>query len=185
MFIWFEIFFCLNTFVHLVLFQVKKQILDEEIFCSPEASVLLASYAVQAKVKDQCKVEAKSCLFIHKLIRNCIFILITVWRLWSKFSQTRLPGSRWTAAKKSKYLVLYVVLFFWVNVNVWGVFFFLTQGSDAVPNDSWHVGGENHSLVCWAQRHRKVGLTCVINTRSNCRPVKRFNCKTEEHILKK
>lgn len=127
MFICFEIFFCLNTFVHLVLFQVKKQILDEEIFCSPEASVLLASYAVQAKVKDQCKVEAKSCLFIHKLIRSCIFILITVWRLWSKFSQTRLPGSRWTAAKKSKYLVLYVVLFFWVNVNVWGVFFSNTR----------------------------------------------------------
>lgn len=33
-----------------ILTQVKKQILDEEIFCSPEASVLLASYAVQAKV---------------------------------------------------------------------------------------------------------------------------------------
>ncbi|KAM9782362.1 merlin-like isoform X2 [Syngnathus typhle] len=32
--------------------QVKKQILDEEIFCSPEASVLLASYAVQAKYGD-------------------------------------------------------------------------------------------------------------------------------------
>uniref|UniRef100_A0AAQ4RZ16 FERM domain-containing protein n=1 Tax=Gasterosteus aculeatus aculeatus TaxID=481459 RepID=A0AAQ4RZ16_GASAC len=32
--------------------KVKKQILDEEIFCSPEASVLLASYAVQAKYGD-------------------------------------------------------------------------------------------------------------------------------------
>uniref|UniRef100_A0A3P9L3R8 Neurofibromin 2b (merlin) n=1 Tax=Oryzias latipes TaxID=8090 RepID=A0A3P9L3R8_ORYLA len=32
--------------------RVKKQILDEEIFCSPEASVLLASYAVQAKYGD-------------------------------------------------------------------------------------------------------------------------------------
>ncbi|KAM3869347.1 NF2, moesin-ezrin-radixin like (MERLIN) tumor suppressor b [Diretmus argenteus] len=32
--------------------EVKKQILDEEIFCSPEASVLLASYAVQAKYGD-------------------------------------------------------------------------------------------------------------------------------------
>lgn len=31
-------------------FQVKKQILDEKIYCPPEASVLLASYAVQAKV---------------------------------------------------------------------------------------------------------------------------------------
>ncbi|XP_044143186.1 merlin-like [Bufo gargarizans] len=34
---------------HLFFLQVKKQILDEEIICSPEASVLLASYAVQAK----------------------------------------------------------------------------------------------------------------------------------------
>ncbi|XP_058141965.1 merlin-like isoform X3 [Dasypus novemcinctus] len=31
---------------------VKKQILDEEIYCSPEASVLLASYAIQAKYGD-------------------------------------------------------------------------------------------------------------------------------------
>ncbi|XP_051537673.1 merlin-like isoform X1 [Myxocyprinus asiaticus] len=37
---------------HLFFLQVKKQILDEEIFCSPEASVLLASYAVQAKYGD-------------------------------------------------------------------------------------------------------------------------------------
>ena len=29
--------------------QVKKQILDEKIYCPPEASVLLASYAVQAR----------------------------------------------------------------------------------------------------------------------------------------
>ncbi|RMC10789.1 hypothetical protein DUI87_12501 [Hirundo rustica rustica] len=35
---------------HLFFLQVKKQILDEEIYCSPEATVLLASYAVQAKV---------------------------------------------------------------------------------------------------------------------------------------
>lgn len=34
---------------HLFFLQVKKKILDEEIFCSPEASVLLASYAVLAK----------------------------------------------------------------------------------------------------------------------------------------
>uniref|UniRef100_H3BHZ9 NF2, moesin-ezrin-radixin like (MERLIN) tumor suppressor b n=1 Tax=Latimeria chalumnae TaxID=7897 RepID=H3BHZ9_LATCH len=37
---------------HLFFLQVKKQILDEEIYCSPEASVLLASYAVQAKYGD-------------------------------------------------------------------------------------------------------------------------------------
>ncbi|XP_013930965.1 PREDICTED: merlin-like, partial [Thamnophis sirtalis] len=35
---------------HCCLVQVKKQILDEKIYCPPEASVLLASYAVQAKV---------------------------------------------------------------------------------------------------------------------------------------
>nr|KAF6312012.1 neurofibromin 2 [Pipistrellus kuhlii] len=32
--------------------KVKKQILDEKIYCPPEASVLLASYAVQAKYGD-------------------------------------------------------------------------------------------------------------------------------------
>ncbi|KAJ6659073.1 hypothetical protein lerEdw1_019376 [Lerista edwardsae] len=37
---------------HLFFLQVKKQILDENIFCPPEASVLLASYAVQAKYGD-------------------------------------------------------------------------------------------------------------------------------------
>ncbi|XP_006640249.1 NF2, moesin-ezrin-radixin like (MERLIN) tumor suppressor a [Lepisosteus oculatus] len=37
---------------HLFFLQVKKQILDEEIYCPPEASVLLASYAVQAKYGD-------------------------------------------------------------------------------------------------------------------------------------
>ncbi|XP_062446376.1 merlin isoform X3 [Rhea pennata] len=35
---------------HLFFLQVKKQILDEKIYCPPEASVLLASYAVQAKL---------------------------------------------------------------------------------------------------------------------------------------
>lgn len=39
-----------NITQHLFFLQVKQQILDEEIYCSPEASVLLASYAVQAKV---------------------------------------------------------------------------------------------------------------------------------------
>ncbi|XP_072834456.2 merlin isoform X1 [Pogona vitticeps] len=37
---------------HLFFLQVKKQILDEEIFCSPEVTILLASYAVQAKYGD-------------------------------------------------------------------------------------------------------------------------------------
>uniref|UniRef100_A0A8C9S966 NF2, moesin-ezrin-radixin like (MERLIN) tumor suppressor n=1 Tax=Scleropages formosus TaxID=113540 RepID=A0A8C9S966_SCLFO len=37
---------------HLFFLQVKKKILEEEIYCPPEASVLLASYAVQAKYGD-------------------------------------------------------------------------------------------------------------------------------------
>ncbi|KAL6040977.1 hypothetical protein STEG23_035953, partial [Scotinomys teguina] len=37
---------------HLFFLQVKKQILDGKINCPPEASVLLASYAVQAKYGD-------------------------------------------------------------------------------------------------------------------------------------
>lgn len=39
--------------------QVKKQILDEKIYCPPEASVLLASYAVQAKVGTEGFSEGK------------------------------------------------------------------------------------------------------------------------------
>nr|XP_046202711.1 NF2, moesin-ezrin-radixin like (MERLIN) tumor suppressor a [Oncorhynchus gorbuscha] len=37
---------------HLFFLQVKNNILEEEIYCPPEASVLLASYAVQAKYGD-------------------------------------------------------------------------------------------------------------------------------------
>lgn len=36
--------------------------------------------------------------------------------------------------------------------------FMRVAGFDAVPDDSGHVGGENHSLVCGAQRHRQVGF---------------------------
>ena len=35
---------------HLFFLQVKQSILNMDIFCPPEASVLLSSYAVQAKV---------------------------------------------------------------------------------------------------------------------------------------
>jgi merlin protein len=37
---------------HLFFLQVRQQILDMEIYCPPEATVLLASYAVQAKYGD-------------------------------------------------------------------------------------------------------------------------------------
>lgn len=49
------IFFC-------TIEQVKKQILEEKIYCPPEASVLLASYAVQAKVG-----------FLHFARLKCIY----------------------------------------------------------------------------------------------------------------
>ena len=35
---------------HLFYLQVKESILTENVYCSPEASVLLASYAIQAEV---------------------------------------------------------------------------------------------------------------------------------------
>ncbi len=35
---------------HMFYLQVKASVLNEEVYCSPEASVLLASYAVQAEV---------------------------------------------------------------------------------------------------------------------------------------
>ncbi|XP_044304938.1 merlin isoform X4 [Varanus komodoensis] len=41
-----------ETTQRLFFLQVKKQILEEKIYCPPEASVLLASYAVQAKFGD-------------------------------------------------------------------------------------------------------------------------------------
>lgn len=39
---------------HLFFLQVKQAILSMDIYCPPEASVLLASYAVQAKVSLKC-----------------------------------------------------------------------------------------------------------------------------------
>lgn len=38
---------------HLFFLQVKQAILLMDIYCPPEASVLLASYAVQAKVQTE------------------------------------------------------------------------------------------------------------------------------------
>lgn len=44
---------------HLFFLQVKQAILSMDIYCPPEASVLLASYAVQAKVR------VVSVVFVH------------------------------------------------------------------------------------------------------------------------
>lgn len=63
---------------HLFFLQVKQSILTCDSYCPPEASVLLASYAVQAKVwlsRRRFRVGFES---ISNLIRyNCA----TVWRL--------------------------------------------------------------------------------------------------------
>ena len=37
---------------HIIYLQVKDSILNDEVYCPPETSVLLASYAVQAKYGD-------------------------------------------------------------------------------------------------------------------------------------
>ncbi len=36
---------------HLFYLQVKSAIVSEQVYCSPEAAVLLASYAIQAEVR--------------------------------------------------------------------------------------------------------------------------------------
>ncbi|XP_048640835.1 merlin [Marmota marmota marmota] len=65
---------------HLFFLQVKKQILEEKIYCPPEASVLLASYAVQAKYGDyDPSVHKRGFLaqeeLLPKRVRNQIFFL--------------------------------------------------------------------------------------------------------------
>jgi len=37
---------------HLFYLQVKSAIVSEDVYCSPEAAVLLASYSIQAEVSD-------------------------------------------------------------------------------------------------------------------------------------
>lgn len=55
--IWQWNMYCIYCWLCFVTPQVKKKILEEEIHCPPEASVLLASYAVHAKVSAS--------LFVH------------------------------------------------------------------------------------------------------------------------
>lgn len=58
---------------HLFFLQVKQAILSMDIYCPPEASVLLASYAVQAKV-------------IITFFRKIIFIFIYIYLCFKYFS---------------------------------------------------------------------------------------------------
>ncbi|KRX76960.1 Merlin [Trichinella sp. T6] len=46
---------------HLFFLQVKQSVLNMDIYCPPEASVLLASYAVQAKYGDYCDMNIDIC----------------------------------------------------------------------------------------------------------------------------
>lgn len=48
--------------------QVKNAILSDEIYCPPETSVLLASYAVQAKYGDQSADIHKSLASDHRVL---------------------------------------------------------------------------------------------------------------------
>ncbi len=48
---------------HLFYLQVKASIVSEEVYCSPEAAVLLASYAIQAEV--------------NKILKEVIFFLMS------------------------------------------------------------------------------------------------------------
>lgn len=59
---------------HLFFLQVTRAILAMDIYCPPEASVLLASYAVQAKV-------GKLLLFQGYINLYVICIFFIVWRL--------------------------------------------------------------------------------------------------------
>lgn len=45
-------FMCVLLFQRMFFLQVKEGILSDEVYCPPETSVLLASYAVQAKYGD-------------------------------------------------------------------------------------------------------------------------------------
>uniref|UniRef100_A0A8C6EW65 NF2, moesin-ezrin-radixin like (MERLIN) tumor suppressor n=1 Tax=Marmota marmota marmota TaxID=9994 RepID=A0A8C6EW65_MARMA len=76
---------------HLFFLQVKKQILEEKIYCPPEASVLLASYAVQAKYGDyDPSVHKRGFLaqeeLLPKRVRNQIFFL---WKHIIKYFEHR------------------------------------------------------------------------------------------------
>ena len=55
---------------HLFYLQVKDGILCEDIYCSPEASVLLASYAIQAEV---C---VCVCVCVHMSMCACMMNMV-------------------------------------------------------------------------------------------------------------
>jgi len=62
---------------HLFFLQVKQSILNMDIYCPPEASVLLASYAVQAKVLTPSEASGTaSKSMLQWIVCKQIFLLI-------------------------------------------------------------------------------------------------------------
>ena len=59
---------------HLFFLQVNRAILAMDIYCPPEASVLLASYAVQAKVEDFLKLYFKDYIFNFFYLNLCSMV---------------------------------------------------------------------------------------------------------------
>jgi len=53
---------------HLFFLQVKQSILNGDIYCPPEATVLLASYAVQAKVQYASVIYAVWCMVVVSVV---------------------------------------------------------------------------------------------------------------------
>lgn len=59
---------------HLFFLQVNRAILAMDIYCPPEASVLLASYAVQAKVEDFLKLYFNDYIFNFFYLNLCSMV---------------------------------------------------------------------------------------------------------------
>lgn len=84
--------------------QVKKKILEEEIHCPPEASVLLASYAVHAKVSAHFWASFYSSVHHPYFTRGFItdLLIITVQFAW--------PGGNALSVRSFTYLWSYDIL---------------------------------------------------------------------------
>lgn len=61
--------------IHLFFLQVKQAVLSMEIYCPPEASVLLATYAVQAQVTAMyfSRIFIKSCIGLCSVAMQACF----------------------------------------------------------------------------------------------------------------
>lgn len=83
--------------------QVKQSILNMDIYCPPEASVLLASYAVQAKVGHNMR-NNNACFHSNtfKILWKKGKIFPSLFSAF-KYSQTSLSRTGWYCLKRVKY----------------------------------------------------------------------------------